>query len=168
MVKQLLTVKEREALQFIRDRLVHAGKAPSIREIMKRLGYASPRAASYIVEKLEKKGFIARLNRGKIQLKKDIPESDSHARTVNVPLVGSAPCGTPVFAEENIEGIFPVSVKLARPPHRYFLLRATGDSMSRKGIQDGNLVWRACGCLSRRRGDHKRVSSYAKRYRPKA
>jgi repressor LexA len=70
----------------------------------------------------------------------DLPDSDSHAQTVNVPLVGSAPCGTPVFAEENIECMYPVSTALARKPHRYFLLRAMGDSMNEKGIQDGNLV----------------------------
>ena len=73
-------------------------------------------------------------------MRKEKPGTDSHAKTVNVPLVGSVPCGTPVFAEENIEGVFPVSTKLARKPHRYFLLRAIGDSMNQKGIQDGNLV----------------------------
>ncbi|HUV30703.1 MAG TPA: transcriptional repressor LexA [Acidobacteriota bacterium] len=91
-------------------------------------------------EKLESKGFISRPGRGQIRLRKEKPGTDSHAKTVDVPLVGSAPCGTPVFADENIEGVFPVSTKLARAPYRYFLLRAIGDSMNQKGIQDGNLV----------------------------
>jgi len=140
MNNEILTKKELEALRLIRNRIVHTGKPPSIREIMNQLGYSSPRAASYILEKLELKGFISRPGRGQIRLRKDSPETDSHARTVNVPLVGSAPCGTPVFAEENIEGIFPVSAKLARGSYHYFLLRAVGDSMNKRDIQDGNLV----------------------------
>lgn len=137
---EVLTDKELEALRFLRNRLVHEGRPPSVREIMRHLHYASPRAASYILEKLTEKGYITRPGRGQIRLKKDMPGTDSHAQTVSVPLVGSAPCGTPILAEENIEGIFPVSTKLARKPHRYFLLRAMGDSMNQKGIQDSNLV----------------------------
>jgi repressor LexA len=45
-----------------------------------------------------------------------------------------------MLAEENIETTLPVSIALARPPHRYFVLRVKGDSMNKKGIQSGNLV----------------------------
>lgn len=140
MDNAILTEKELAAYRFIRNRLVHSGKPPSIREIMKELSYLSPRAASYILEKLESKGFVSRPGRGQIRLRKDVPDTDSHAKTISVPLVGSAPCGTPFFAEENVEGVFPISTRIARPPHRYFLLRAIGDSMDEKGIQNGNLV----------------------------
>ena len=34
----------------------------------------------------------------------------------------------------------PVSTELAKPGHRYFLLRAKGDSMDQVGITDGDLV----------------------------
>jgi repressor LexA len=140
MDDNFLTEKEFEALRFIRNQLIHAGRPPSVRMLMEELRYRSPRAAAYILDKLELKGFIVRQGRGQIRLKKDIPESDMHAQTVEIPLVGCAPCGTPVFAEENIEAMIPVSTRLARLPHRYFLLRTMGDSMSEKGIQDGNLV----------------------------
>jgi len=140
MKAELLTDKELEAFRVIRNSILHKGRAPLVRELMKELRYSSPRSVSYVLEKLEAKGFISRPSRGQIRLKTDLPGSDSHAQTVNVPLVGSAPCGTPVFAEENIECTYPVSTALARKPHRYFLLRAIGDSMNEKGIQDGNLV----------------------------
>jgi repressor LexA len=135
-----LTDKELEAFKAIRNSIVHNGRAPLVRELMTLLRYQSPRSVSYVLEKLELKGYIIRPGRGQMRLKKDLPGSDSHAQTVNVPLVGSAPCGTPVFAEENIECTYPVSTALARKPHRYFLLRAAGDSMNEKDIQDGNLV----------------------------
>jgi repressor LexA len=140
MDDNFLKEKELEALRFIRNQLIHAGRPPSVRMLMDELGYSSPRAAAYILEKLVSKGFITRQGRGQIRLKKDIPGSDMHAQTVEIPLVGCVPCGTPVFAEENIEAMIPVSTRLARRPYRYFLLRAMGDSMSEKGVQDGNLV----------------------------
>ncbi|MBL7132448.1 MAG: helix-turn-helix domain-containing protein [Candidatus Omnitrophica bacterium] len=60
--------------------------------------------------------------------------------TIDVPLVGVVSCGTPLLAEENIEAKIPVSTKLAKPPHKYFLLRASGDSMDEAGINNGDLV----------------------------
>lgn len=140
MKTKLLTDKELEAFRAIRNSILHKGRVPLVRELMRELEYSSPRSVSYILEKLEEKGVISRPGRGQIRLKTDLPGSDSHAQTVNVPLVGSAPCGTPVFAEENVECTYPVSTALARKPYRYFLLRATGDSMNEKGIEDGNLV----------------------------
>ncbi len=135
-----LTEKELEALRFIRNQIVHEGKIPSVRDVMRKLDYKSPRAASYILEKLDLKGYISRPNRGHIQIKKDTPTPDYHARTIKVPLVGSAPCGSPMFAEENIEGYCPVSTEIAKSSYQYFLLRAIGDSMNLREIQDGNLV----------------------------
>jgi repressor LexA len=60
--------------------------------------------------------------------------------TISVPLVGSAPCGAPLLAEKNIETWYPVSTQLVRPGAKYFLLKATGDSMYEVGIADGPLV----------------------------
>jgi repressor LexA len=140
MKTKLLTDKELEAFRAIRNSILHKGRAPLVRELMNELEYSSPRSVSYILEKLEEAGFISRPGRGQIRLKTDLPGSDSNAQTVDVPLVGSAPCGTPVFAEENIECTYPVSTALARKPYRYFLLRATGDSMNKAGIRDSNLV----------------------------
>lgn len=140
MKTEPLTDKELEAFRVIRNSILHKGRAPLVRELMKELKYSSPRSVSYILEKLESKAYISRPGRGLIRLKADLPGSDSHAQTVNVPLVGSAPCGTPVFAEENIECTYPVSTALAKKPFRHFLLRAIGDSMNEKGIHDGNLV----------------------------
>jgi repressor LexA len=67
-------------------------------------------------------------------------EINSTARTVPIPLVGTAACGAPMLAQENIEAMIPVSTALARPGHRYFLLRAKGESMNQAAINDGDLV----------------------------
>jgi repressor LexA len=60
--------------------------------------------------------------------------------TIEIPLIGSVSCGLPIFAEENIEAKIPVSTKLLRKSNDYFLLRASGDSMNKKGINSGDLL----------------------------
>lgn len=140
MPKPDLSPKEAEALRFIRNSLIHAGKSPSVRDVRDALDYNSPRSAAVILEKLIKKKRIERRADGGIRIVKDLEEDLSHARTVLVPLVGSVACGVPILAEENIEAMIPVSASLAKPSHRHFLLRARGDSMNRAGINDGDLV----------------------------
>ncbi len=49
-------------------------------------------------------------------------------------------CGLPILAQENIEAMIPVSVSIAKPGSKYFLLRALGDSMDKSGINDGDIV----------------------------
>jgi repressor LexA len=141
MKNERLSINDARALKQIRNSLMHTGIAPSIRDIMKALGYKSPHSAMLLVNHLMERGYLKRRKTdARLQLIED-PEADrSHARTVGIPVVGSAPCGQPMLAEENIETTVPVSVALAKPPHRYFLLRTTGDSMNEKGIQSGNFV----------------------------
>jgi len=135
-----LLPKEHEALRHIRNRLVHGGQAPSVRELQERLGYQSPRSAALILSRLAALGFIRRRADGKLQLVRDLPDDAGHATTVMVPLVGTAPCGLPLLAEQNVEANIQVSTGLARPPHHYFLLRTMGDSMNRAGIASGDVV----------------------------
>lgn len=140
MDKELFSQIELKAIRYIRNFLMHRGHMPSIRKLGRDLGYSSPRSASMIVEKLLEKGALQRKKDGSLQFI-DVPFNDEfRAQTVAVPLVGLVPCGTPMLAEENIEALIPVSTKLAKPPHKYFLLRAQGDSMDQKGINDGDLL----------------------------
>ncbi len=135
-----LTTKQIEAMRYIRNCVAHSGKAPSVRDIMRALNYQSPRSAVLIIEELVNKGLLKKRENGSIQLVRDLEEKAYHAQTINVPLVGSVACGTPILAEENIEGYIPVSTRLAKPNHKYFLLKAEGDSMNKAGINDGDLV----------------------------
>jgi repressor LexA len=136
------SAKELETLKVIRNTLNAKGRVPSVRELMAELGYRSPRSAAVLMEQLEEKGVLKRRADGSMVLIEERTGSDdaNHAQTVTVPLVGAAACGLPIMAEENVEALIPVSVKLARPPHKYFLLRAQGTSMDEKDIDDGDLV----------------------------
>lgn len=135
-----LNKKELQLLRLIRNEVVHSGTSPSVRELMKKLEYKSPYSVVLILNKLVEAGFLSKSSEGKIRLKRDLKPTNINARTINVPLVGSAPCGNPLLAEQNIEAKIPVSVQLAKPGNKYFLLRAMGDSMNLKGINNGNLV----------------------------
>lgn len=139
MRKKNLSANESKALRFIRNSLIHL-RSPSVREIQRELGYRSPRSAAVIVENLIETGRIARKADGRLRLIQDLPESETHARTVLVPIVGKVACGTAMLAEENVEAFIPVSTALAKPGHRHFLLRADGDSMNAAGINNGDLL----------------------------
>lgn len=135
-----LNKKETEAIRHIRNWIMHNGKVPSIRQLMGALEYKSPHSVSLLIKSLVQKGVLKKRDSGDFQLVKDLGETSSHARTINVPLVGAVACGTPVLARENIEAMIPVSINLARPGYKYYLLKADGDSMDRAGINDGDLV----------------------------
>lgn len=140
MIEQRLKPKQAEALKCIRNSLMHNGRVPSIREIMFSLGYKSPRSAALIIDDLISKGFLKKRPDGTLQVIHASGENFINARTVNVPLVGTAACGLPIIAAENIEGMIPVSIDLARPGSKYFFLRAAGDSMNEAGINHGDFV----------------------------
>jgi repressor LexA len=135
-----LNVKEADAIRHIRNGITHKGRLPSVRELMSALGYKSPHSVTLLLRSLIGKGILKKRPNGALQLANDLQENSSHARTVDIPLVGTIACGTPVLAEENIEAMIPVSVNLARSGHKYFLLRADGDSMDKAGINEGDFV----------------------------
>ena len=140
MQNDQLTERHLQAIRFLRNAIVHEGRSPSIRNLAEALGYKSPRTAFLVIANLVERGWLKRKSDGKLQLIKDFAESEDHARTVEIPLVGNVACGTPLMAEENIEAWVPVSTRLAKPGGKYFLLRAVGDSMDEAGIDDGDLV----------------------------
>lgn len=137
-----LSKREIQALKIIRKHLFDFGKMPSVRKLMRELEYKSPRSASVIINDLEKKEILQKKQDGSFQLTEfEIPEDfGTREQTIKVPLLGSVACGLPIFAEENIEANIPISIKLIKKGHKYFLLRAKGDSMDDAGINDGDLV----------------------------
>jgi repressor LexA len=136
-----LNSKEMEALRVIRNSLMRTERFPTNREIMYALGYKSTRSAFLLLEQLEKKKILRRKGDRTFQLLKPTGEDDrKRAETIDIPLIGNIACGIPIFAEENIDALIPVSIKLVPAHHRYFLLKAHGDSMNQRGINGGDMV----------------------------
>ncbi|MCB2196059.1 MAG: transcriptional repressor LexA [Bacteroidetes bacterium] len=134
--------KELTALRVIRDFLMKNRKMPSVRELMKEMDYKSPRSAAVILQNLIDKEILQKREDGSIQFIKYEFETNevTSEQTVKIPLLGTVACGLPILAEENIEAMIAVSTKIAKPNNTYFLLQAKGDSMNKKGINDGDLV----------------------------
>ncbi len=137
---QLLTVKESEALHEVKHAIRLFGRFPSVRELMIAMGYRSPRSAAVLLERLEKKGFLRRDKLQRLCIAPETKEDTSSADTVDVPLIGAAHCGTPDWAEQNIENYVKVSTRLAPRDRQHFFLRAVGDSMNEAQIDPGDLV----------------------------
>lgn len=57
-----------------------------------------------------------------------------------LPLVGTIAAGTPVLAQEEIEGMIPVPAEMVKNVDGAFLLRVKGDSMIGDGIMPRDLV----------------------------
>ena len=142
MKQQDLSKQELELLRTIRNYIVHEGKSPSIRKLMGILGYSSPNSVDYYIQQFITLGLLSRNKKNKLQLTNYTLKDSNRINTVNIPLVGSVACGTPIFAEENILAQYPIDTQLAKPPHKYFLLTTKGDSMNAANpvINDSDLI----------------------------
>ena len=138
-----LTPKQVEFFRAILDFWRREGVPPTVRELQKRCAFKSPRSVLQFLDSLEAAGYIARGDGARnIRVLHPPPaeQNPDQTRTTLVPIVGQVAAGLPILAEQNIEDYLPVSRRLARPPHRYFLLRVVGNSMDRAGMNDGDLV----------------------------
>src|ERR1700727_2340143 len=127
-------------LAFIEQYQDENQRPPTIREIQDHCGFKSPRAVSYILEKLEAARLIIRRahSRG-VQLTK--PSASSPG--VQLPLFASIPAGSPdqyegAEAPEMLRFI-PTTLGISNPG-RAFAVRVRGDSMIDAGIFSGDIV----------------------------
>jgi repressor LexA len=135
-VKKPLTERQKKVLEIIEDQIRSGRGAPTIREIGQRLGISSTNGVRVHLTALIKKGYLKKaefVSRG-LSLARDL----SHG-IGRVPLVGSAPAGSPIDAIENIEGEIAVDDSFL-PSGDSFTLTVTGDSMKDAGILDGDMI----------------------------
>ena len=125
----LLTPKQQRVLRAVAALTQAHGRAPSLGEVARHLGYASKNSVRQYYRVLERKGYLG------------LSPYRWGGVVVKLPVVGRVACGEPLLAEENVEGHVPIDARLlGRDPARHFLLVARGDSMDRAGIEDGDLL----------------------------
>lgn len=66
-----------------------------------------------------------------------IPGVTKLTKLKKIPILGTIACGTPIFAEENIDGYFIADNNIKAD----FSVKAKGDSMIDIGIHDGDLIF---------------------------
>jgi len=126
-----LTARQAEVLQLIADFLQATGFPPTRAEIAAQLGFRSPNAAEDHLRALERKGYIEMLpgaSRG-IRLRENL----------GIPVVGRVAAGSPILAEQHIQGRYQLDPALFKPRADY-LLKVRGLSMRDVGILDGDLL----------------------------
>lgn len=159
-----LTERQRRILDVISDAVVLRGYPPSIREIGDAVGLNSTSSVAYQLKELEKKGFLRRdphkPRAVNVRETKD-PKEDSTStqptasnvanssratdaemdlpEPVYVPVVGQIAAGTPILAEQHVEGHMALPTEITGSG-QLFLLKVVGDSMVDAGILDGDWV----------------------------
>ena len=69
-----------------------------------------------------------------------MPSREAEMEFMKIPIVGTIACGLPIMAEENIEDYLEISKDLLKKNETYFILSASGDSMNKSNINDGDLI----------------------------
>lgn len=152
-----LSPRQKRILEVIRDAVVLRGYAPSIREIGDAAGLQSTSSVAYQLNELEKKGFLRRdpnkpravdirhlhdTNEPARNALTDVterPVPDEATAPSYVPVVGQIAAGSPILAEQNVDGYFPMPTEIVGDGELY-MLRVVGESMKLAGIMDGDWV----------------------------
>ena len=136
-----LTQKQENFFNILADYIRREKIPPTNRELLKMMGLRSPRSVAQYLDVLEEGGYIQRGKGARnIKIIKSPYDNSYSDKTIKVPILGYVPCGAPFLAEENIERFIIISVKIAKPPYKYFILKAVGDSMNKAGINDGDSI----------------------------
>jgi repressor LexA len=149
-MKDQLTDRQKEILNFIKQFRSENGYPPTLREIGKKFDISSTFGVKRHLDALVKKGYLnieSNASRG-ISFQKD-DENDAKINLFQlerdygfrkIPVVGRVAAGSPILAEENIEGNIVVDSTFSLKSDDCFALKVKGDSMINAGIFEGDLV----------------------------
>jgi len=135
----MLTERQEEILDFVREYQRTHNVAPSTREVARQFECSQPTAVKHL-QALARKTQLDKLADGKWGLK----ASQVQGHLFDAPVYGSIPAGLPAMQEQEPEDTVAIDptlfgVRKARPGSFWFL-RVTGDSMIGANILDGDLV----------------------------
>ncbi len=158
----MLTIKQRELLLFINERIAQDGVSPSFDEMKEALDLASKSGIHRLITALEERGFLRRLaHRARAIEVLKLPESAaplSRARPNqpfrpnvvegnfrgrgdldrSIPVLGRIAAGVPIEAIQN------ETARIIPPENieggHHYALEVQGDSMINAGILDGDIV----------------------------
>jgi repressor LexA len=138
-VRQPLTARQREALDFITYCLDERGYPPTLREIGEHMGIRSTNGVNDHLKALERKGYLVRE-----ELKsRALRPVDFDDAKVSIPIMGQVAAGQPILAQENISDRVTIDrFFIGRmPANEVFGLVIKGDSMIEDGIYDGDYIF---------------------------
>ncbi len=138
-MRQPLTARQQQALDYISICLDKRGYPPTLREIGEHMGIRSTNGVNDHLKALERKGYLVRE-----ELKsRALRPVDLDDQKVQIPIVGRVAAGQPILAEENVVDRVTID--------RFFLgsaqardvfgLVIQGESMIEAGIFDGDYIF---------------------------
>jgi repressor LexA len=143
-VRDVLTDRQREILEFITQSINQRGYPPTLREIGTHFGIRSTNGVNDHLRALEKKGYLQREDL-KSRALRPVSASgrplDADSETVEIPLLGRVAAGIPLLAVENVESTVRVDRFFVGQTREVFALRVKGDSMIEDGIFDGDYIF---------------------------
>lgn len=145
-MKNGLTERQEEILNYLQNYINNKGYAPSLREIGKHFNISSTFGVKRHLDALTKKGYInsdynisrsvtvVDLNRQKNKTEDDFENNNE------VPIIGRVAAGQPILAVENIDGYLTVDQRIKKNFANCFALKVKGDSMINAGIYEDDVV----------------------------
>ena len=130
-----LKPKEQKVYNYIVNSVKNNGFAPSVRDIMRDLGYKSTSTVHMYLNRLDTLGYI-RKEDGKSRAISVVNEDMPTVSAVRV--LGTVTAGQPILAEETFEGYIGYIGSI--PADEMFALKVKGESMIEVGIMDGDMV----------------------------
>lgn len=150
-----LSPRKRQIYDYICSYTKVHGFPPSVREIGRAVGLASPSTVHTHLKYLEDHGFIHRdsnkprtievvSTRNEPHRKQSGPKLanvtlDVDNNIISLPIVGRVAAGQPILAEQNIEENMSLPTSIVGD-YSSFILRVRGDSMINVGIFDGDYI----------------------------
>lgn len=155
-----LTPIQYEILLAIRRLARYNGHSPCMREVLQEIRLRSTSALSYQYRELSAKGYLRWKAKQPRTVEVRLPGEPSFSREGDeaghpsgpapepegappdirpdrvawVPMVGQIAAGTPILAQESIEGYFPLPTDVVGREEGLFILEVAGDSMTGAGI----------------------------------
>ena len=131
--------KQSEIYEFLKNYTENKGYPPSVREICEAVSLKSTSTVHGHLKRLEKKGLIRR-DPSKPRALEIAELSAPKKEMISIPIVGKITAGLPILATENVEDTFSLPLDFIKHDRELFMLRVSGQSMIKAGINDKDLA----------------------------
>ena len=131
--------KQSEIYEFLKAYTENKGYPPSVREICEAVSLKSTSTVHGHLKRLEKKGLIKR-DPSKPRALEIAELSTPKKEMLSIPIVGKITAGLPILATENVEDTFSLPLDFIKHDRELFMLRVSGESMIKAGINDKDLA----------------------------
>jgi repressor LexA len=134
-----LTARQKEVLDYISVFTEEQGFPPTVREVSRHFGISLKAIQDHITA-LQKKGFLAQLQKRARSLSVSSEFRKNSSFVVSVPVLGSIVDADNFLSKKNVVNSITISEPFVHTGHSYFAFKVVGASLSGAGILDGDIA----------------------------